>query len=373
MSKEKETHVKNKTISGRCVGGKTDRTGRALVNLVAVIAILFIMAGMLSPVMRTTREAARRTDCANRLRQVVLGMHSYHDANQHLPSAMGDPAFRGKVTPEAAARLNGLVMVLPYLEAQSMWKQIQSTLVADDIMFPAGPPPWTERYPPWQQGLPEFQCPSSAEHNEGFAHTNYAFCIGDMARSIHAPPRARGAFAVGLRTSFLEVSDGTSRTMAFAEIATPFEHSVNGNYAVNQTVELLNNPADCLQLIDQSNRRDFLEKTALGSSGRGARWADGAAEMTLFNTILGPGSPSAAIEGHSMVDGIYSATAWHAAGVNVALLDGSIRNVSRDVDAGDPTVATPLIKQLSQPGFATPYGVWGQLGGRDDGGVPLDF
>lgn len=342
-----------------------NRKGFTIVELLFVIAIIGILVALLLPATRSTREAARRTDCANRMRQIGLAFHNIHDARRRFPAATGDPDLKGLVTEQAAKRISGLVQVLPYMEENELWEQIFSPATYDHAYYPVAPVPWTTGYQPWHQSVPAFQCPSSPDPSSEFGRTSYAFCIGDMARNIHSPTQLRGAFAGNLRSRLSDFTDGTSQTLAMSEIATPLEaRSRKGNFAINLPIEVLDNPEYCLSLLDENDRRNYDSAVELGT-GRGERWADGAAQFSMFNTILGPGAPSGQVGYPSeTADGIYSASANHPAGVNCLLVDASVRNISGDINAGVSSAPALTETQMKIPGTASPYGVWGALGTR---------
>jgi prepilin-type N-terminal cleavage/methylation domain-containing protein/prepilin-type processing-associated H-X9-DG protein len=334
----------------------TSRRGFTLVELLVVIFIIAVIVALLLPAVRISREPARRMSCSNNLKNLALALHNYHEAYGHFPSAMSG-------TEENSHRLSGWVAILPYIEQGNLWHQISQPLDAEGVEYPKmGPEPTVEKYPPWQAKIPLLRCPSSGKDRSAIiGQTNYAFSIGDVARDVHAPRSLRGAFGVGLVSSFDDFQDGTANTMLLAEIgssAGSADRSVMHAYAVNQPAALLENPSLCRKLAD--DEANYAAKLDL--LPRGARWSDGAAGCTLVNAILPPNSPSCALGGSETVDGIYSAGGDHGPGAMVAFADGHIAFINAKIDAGDAAHPAPTKSQLARRGFASPYGVWGALG-----------
>jgi len=325
--------------------------GFTIMELLAVITVIAILLGLLLPNMRTSREAARRMSCSNNLKQVGLALHNYHAAYVQLPTAMG-----GTMRPEPgqsnAGRISGLVPLSPFMEYQSVWEQ-----VCDPDDFPAmGPEPWTRDFEPWREQLSTLLCPTSMPDPQDFGFTNYTFCIGDVCEDIHQPESLRGAFACGRTTRFRDVLDGLANTIAMAEIGTPMGRRVAGQYAVNGPPDFLQVPGQC-QIV--RGEFDYAEATEVSELGRGGCWADGAAGVALFNTILPPNSVSVAVDGTIAVDGIYSAGSYHFGGAHVLMCDGATIFITDSIEAGNPH--TPPVYGDHKMG-RSPYGLWGALG-----------
>src|SRR5437762_14058349 len=90
--------------------------GFTLVELLVVIAIIGILVALLLPAIQAAREAARKTDCVNRIRQLVLAAHNYESAKKRLPSH-GDVTYDGKTWKGA---LSSQARLLPYMEEQNV-------------------------------------------------------------------------------------------------------------------------------------------------------------------------------------------------------------------------------------------------------------
>lgn len=342
---------------------RADRHGFTWIEVVVVMLVIIVLAALLLPNVRTAREAARRMQCSNNLKLIALAIGNYESAQTHLPSAMAGTGAGTTDLSGNANRLSGLVALLPYVEEGPLWEQISAPLTVDGVVYPAmGPAPWVEDYPPWQTRLPLLLCPSGPEPRANAAPTNYAFCIGDVSQAIHAPEAQRGAFACRMTTKLSSFTDGISNTIAVAEIGNQQDRLLSGQVAIDQPIAMLGAPIDCLGLRNAKRMSQYAANLPLSSTGRGARWVDGAAPFGLFATILPPNSPSCAVGGSQAVDGIYSSGSLHTGGVQVALVDGSIRFISEKIDSGNSKLAPPTAEQFTQQPTPSPYGVWGALG-----------
>lgn len=109
------------------------RRAFTLVELLVVITIIGILIGLLLPAVQSAREAARRMQCSNNLKQIGLALHLYESANSTFP-----PGAYWYGTDYEAYRGSILGLLLPYLEQQSLFDQFDYTKRIDDQKFPDG-------------------------------------------------------------------------------------------------------------------------------------------------------------------------------------------------------------------------------------------
>jgi prepilin-type N-terminal cleavage/methylation domain-containing protein len=348
--------------SAKLVAKQTPR-GFTLLEMLVVITIIAVLLGLLLPGVRTSREAARRMSCSNNMKQVGLSLHNYHAAYAQLPQAMGGTDGGGDPSKGNLHRLSGLVVLIPFLESTPHWDTISNPSTFGGVDYPAmGPAPWIEAYDPWKIQMMSYRCPSDPGEAINFGLTNYAFSIGDMARGVHQPAASRGAFACRTITKFSQFSEGIANTIAMTEIGTENNRHIIGQLAVDQSLELLENPGLCKDLRDSMTRAMYRTDVTLATPGRGGRWADGSAGFTLVNTIFPPNGPSAAVGGSEAVDGIYSASSFHIGGAHVLMLDGAVKFITDSIDTGDLSRPTLSLEELSRGDVPSPYGLWGSLG-----------
>ncbi len=335
--------------------GRSSRRGYSLKMLLAVFVIIAAVLALLLPSLQRSREAARRMACMGHLKGMILGVHNFHDTSGQLPSAMGG-------TPGSAneGRLSGFVDLLPFLEQAALYDAIALGDPAGGFAA-GGPVPWDTTFAPWRARQELFECPSATPPGHDFPPINYAFSIGDVAVDIHQLPQLRGAFAPGLAGRLKDFADGTTNTLAIAEIGTTPGRAVPGQYVVDLPGNILTDPAIGFRTL-HSNRRVYRSEVTLSKNGRGYHWADGAAGPGLVNTILPPNSPSCAVGGKVAVDGIYSAGSYHPAGINVAMCDGAVQLIIPEIDCGDPAATPPTAQDYVDQTLPSPFGVWGALG-----------
>jgi prepilin-type N-terminal cleavage/methylation domain-containing protein/prepilin-type processing-associated H-X9-DG protein len=236
--------------------------GFTLVELLVVIAIIAILIALLIPAVQAAREAARRIKCANNLKQLGVGLHNYHTAHGRFPPSgiqygwCRNPQFGGPLV----MNVSGWVMVLPFLEQQSLYDQYDSSSCASSITTAyrgSSPSPHAiAGQLPVDSGnaavvstlLQVFMCPSDGGDpyleatylpNDGpyeiqpgndqyrGAKTSYDFSVTSCVGCIAAgecdawnrilPRESRRMFAENSSTRIALVRDGTSNTIAVAE------------------------------------------------------------------------------------------------------------------------------------------------------------
>ncbi|HUP80256.1 MAG TPA: DUF1559 domain-containing protein, partial [Pirellula sp.] len=96
---------------------KRRKSGFTLVELLVVIAIIGILVGLLLPAVQAAREAARRMQCTNQLKQFGLALHNYADVYKKFPAGSAGPSYSGN-------RLNAMVGLLPFVEESALYNMV---------------------------------------------------------------------------------------------------------------------------------------------------------------------------------------------------------------------------------------------------------
>jgi prepilin-type N-terminal cleavage/methylation domain-containing protein/prepilin-type processing-associated H-X9-DG protein len=353
------------------------KRGFTLVELLVVIAIIGILVGLLLPAVQAAREAARRMQCTNQLKQFGLALHNYADTYKKFPAGSGGSGGpTGQGNPRSNNnRINAMVGLLPYVEESALFNMIQSQQTFNGVSFPVGgPAPWEASYDLWgsQFQVKGMNCPSDSPigDNRGgrwgggrAATTSYSFCHGDHMTGIQdqGAYQRRGLFGTRSYASFRDLTDGTSNTMAISERCFPKGARSVFGHTVESLVGVATNPSLCYTQIDRATN-EFLPSAVLSVyiTG-GTRAYDGMPIYTGFNAILPPNSPSCLI-GNINTRGVMSAQSWHTGGVNVVFGDGSVRFIGNTIDCGNSGAP----ESLSGP---SPYGVWGALATINGGEV----
>ncbi len=355
-----------------CKRAKQDRLRRAftLVELLVVIAIIGILIALLLPAVQAAREAARRSQCTNNLKQLGLGLQNYHDVNGSFPFGKGGTNGPG---PGAAfgnaGRVSGFIPLLPYIEQGALYDQIRAGGNGAPPLGPVGWSGWTN----WNVQVPGLLCPSDTRRTPSagaVGENNYAFSHGDSISNncFNTDPMnwSRGMFCSNSTVKMSMVTDGTSNTIAMSErLRANFgaggmpQASVKLGTAMD-IAGLAASPGVCLATANGAN---YASSTNV-KGYFGTLWTDGETERCGFTTVLAPNSPSCVVPTTNCCadapGGVYSPSSNHPAGANGVMVDGSVRFISDNINTGNLGIA----EVNSGP---SPYGVWGALGSKNGG------
>ena len=202
---------------------RVTRTGFTLVELLVVIAIIGILVALLLPAIQAAREAARRTQCANNLKQIGIALQNYHDTYLRFPPVavfgkFGGPGRAPATIPSPAYGHTWCLMILPFMEQQPLYDSVDKNLRV-----------WDQ--PIRSTVVKGFLCPSDAGFGEdpsrthGIAVTHYVasegyhWWPGAAVPNYPFAPGAdfQGVFAGGQSTRMSAITDGTSQTIVVAE------------------------------------------------------------------------------------------------------------------------------------------------------------
>lgn len=336
------------------------RRGITLIELLVVIAIIGVLVALLLPAMQAAREAGRRASCQNNLRQIALAVQNYEAAHRvYPPSALFTPGT-AIATNNQSWSIHG--RILPYLEEENAYRQVNLN-VAWDAQVNTGVP--TMRISP-------YVCPS--EQNDTvrvdgsgraliYPHT-YGFNFGTWkVWDPVASTGGDGSFYVNSRLRPQHFADGLSRTLCAAEVKafTPYFRNTSdpGGTAPDSPAAIAGFAGGAqFKLGPQTN----------DNTGH-TEWCDGRVHHSGFTTVFPPNTVvpythadgrtydvdfNSRQEGTSATQTTYAAVtarSYHAQGVHVVVMDGSVHFVSEEISpmvwraggtrAGGETVARP--------------------------------
>ncbi|WP_422930797.1 DUF1559 domain-containing protein [Singulisphaera sp. PoT] len=305
------------------------RLGFTLIELLVVIAIIAVLIGLLLPAVQAAREAARRAQCTNNLKQVGLALHGYISSNNTAPPVVVLPRNR------TCQPWSGLTRLLPFLEQQNLFNAIN----------------WNRDFEFTSNGtlsatkVAMFLCPSEvndrARVTPTFTYYPNNYCFNQGIWFVYDPPTDQvgdGAFVPNRAYGPAAFTDGMSNTLGMSEAKAyqPNYWDTSNPGTVGIAPPL--NPAGLMTYVGGT----------FDSNGH-TEWVEGDVHEVGFTTTFAPNTKvltnvngvPADIDMISMRDGesttlptyaAITARSYHAGGVSAMLMDGSVRFVKDSVN-----------------------------------------
>ena len=319
--------------------------GFTLIELLVVIAIIAVLIALLLPAVQAAREAARRIQCTNNLKQFGLAIQNYHDVNGALP-----PTGMRFVSAALTQNQSMKVRILAFIEQQPLFNSVNFSFGMSTGLTGASPEdPQGANTTLQVVQINVFTCPSDANipnptyNSSSYANTlggypgfnggNFsgpAYYIGTMvAGEMPVCPSGTNT-STGGPISLSSITDGTSNTAIFSEV-------MKGRDATSglgpDITFLLNSATACAYANDQAISAACQASTTFGDGERQMQWAryyEGRGGG-YFHTVLPNGKSCEFSGGEGAPPNPIGASSFHPGGANVALLDGSVRFVKSSV------------------------------------------
>lgn len=318
---------------------KNRNVGFTLVELLVVIAIIGILIALLLPAVQAAREAARRMQCTNNLKQIGLALHNYESSHKSFPIG-----WNGLMHPTVPTtfRWSYLAYILPFIEQANTLSRLDTSLT----LYPPGPgqAPRPEHVSTIMTKIATYLCPSdrfeyvsSPTGVVDSAPTNYVACMGtgvnalsDLSDDGTMDARADGMFCSVAWRRMADCTDGLSNTALCSEslLGPGGADAASSAWPDPQTYMALVVP---VQQVTVAN----CDQPKPGSinrfpASRGRVWAGQGYENTVYNHFFTPNTTR--YDCYFWVNnGFKAARSRHPGGVNVLMGDGSVRFVSQTI------------------------------------------
>ncbi|MDR3637876.1 MAG: DUF1559 domain-containing protein [Isosphaeraceae bacterium] len=298
--------------------------GFTLIELLVVIAIIAVLIALLLPAVQAAREAARRAQCVNNLKQIGLGLNTYHSALGSFPVGFLYPTGPVPATTSAQQyRWSALAQMAPYLEQTNVANAFNFNFPIAHMPSGGGSAFWpyyAENTTAMATQVSVFLCPSDGAPPPlvGSAPTNYAFCSGDGSNGGDAT-NAPGIFILGPALSVANVLDGTSQTAAVAEQLL----GIAGPYTQTTPTPV---PSPLYRAFARMSAGPLTDSGCAASGAgwllnKGAAWWDGDYLSGLYNHYLPPNAARPdCVTYHN--PGWKTARSLHPGGVDLLFCDG---------------------------------------------------
>ncbi len=321
------------------------KRGFTLIELLVVIAIIAILVALLLPAVQSAREAARRSQCKNNLKQLGLALHNYHETVGMLPRYIMGPQIDGAAG-NGWRSYGAHAMLLPYMDQATLYDTTISRAIDENRRASNdGANSADQAYGLDQVRLPSLECPSDPSQNT-LAPTNYAYSMGPNMGWNVSIDQQNGAFNRDQWIAFRDFTDGTANTIAMSEQVT-YEGSSPGPKDLTRVRNAGstggNNgnedswPAELTQQEVEVLGQAVQGITSINGNKIGERWWRGQPGRNAFSTLLTPNSnyPNATFhcdgcnyDGRTMI----GARSMHPGGVHALMVDGAVRFINDNID-----------------------------------------